>query len=235
MKNGVYAWAEEKLYPAHKSCQAKCRNGMKRGVGTILIDNTNMRKKEMIPYVELAHEFGYFVTIREPQTPWRNNVDELAMRNEHGLDRERLKKQKTNFEKTTAAELWKIVVGKSKEQNNNGKPEHKPKAEINAKQENKPKPENKQKPKTTAKMTECDAAQLKTNREKIDALCHIYNMTGAFDITDSLCILTLRYPPENPIFDRSFKGNSIENACGNALAAIRPMLFRPKNKWTLCD
>ena len=64
MKNGVYAWAEEKLYPAHKSCQAKCRNGMKRGVANILIDNTNMRKKEMIPYVELAHEFGYFVTIR---------------------------------------------------------------------------------------------------------------------------------------------------------------------------
>ena len=111
------------------------------------------------------------------------------MRNEHGLDRERLKKQKTNYEKTTAGELWKIVGGKSNEQNNNSKPEHKPKPEATPKldhkpiPESKPKPEAKQKVQKTAPMTESDVAQLKTSREKIDALCHIYNMTSAFDIT----------------------------------------------------
>jgi hypothetical protein len=35
-------------------------------------------------YVEAALKYGYEVEIREPDTPWRRNAEELAKRNTHG-------------------------------------------------------------------------------------------------------------------------------------------------------
>ena len=88
---------------------------------TVLVDNTNIRKKEMAPYVELAKEYGYYLELLEPKTPWRNDINQLLARNQHGLDREKLKSQKERWEKWTASDLWKSVTFNDKN-NNNTKP-----------------------------------------------------------------------------------------------------------------
>ena len=37
--------------------------------------------------IEHKTVFRYSVVVVEPKTPWRFNVDELARRNKHGVDR----------------------------------------------------------------------------------------------------------------------------------------------------
>uniref|UniRef100_A0A8B9S882 Uncharacterized protein n=1 Tax=Apteryx owenii TaxID=8824 RepID=A0A8B9S882_APTOW len=50
---------------------------MKNGKSPV-IDNTNIHAWEMKPYVMMARENNYEVIFREPDTPWKFSVQELA-------------------------------------------------------------------------------------------------------------------------------------------------------------
>ena len=51
----------------------------------VVVDNTNVRRWEMGPYLKLAADHGYAVILTEPRTPWRCDPAELAARNRHGV------------------------------------------------------------------------------------------------------------------------------------------------------
>lgn len=51
----------------------------------VIIDNTNTRKWEALPYVLMATAAGYTVEIRETETEWKTNIRELVKRNTHGV------------------------------------------------------------------------------------------------------------------------------------------------------
>ena len=48
--------------------------------------NTGERWFDVV-MIEHKTVFRYSVVVVEPKTPWRFNVDELARRNKHGVDR----------------------------------------------------------------------------------------------------------------------------------------------------
>ena len=56
-----YLWTAEETGTAHRWCQRKCRRFMERGIGRVIIANTNTTEKELQPYIDLANEFDYMI------------------------------------------------------------------------------------------------------------------------------------------------------------------------------
>ena len=59
----------------------------------IVIDNTNVQKFEIYPYIKLANRYRYSVLVLETQTPWAKDPEELARRNTHGVARDLIAKK----------------------------------------------------------------------------------------------------------------------------------------------
>ncbi|OUM68938.1 hypothetical protein PIROE2DRAFT_3165 [Piromyces sp. E2] len=92
--NGTYIYDASKIVEAHKFNQNRCRENCLQGITPIIIDNTNVKRKEAKVYVDMAIQYGYDVQIREPDTPWwkRRNAKELAKRSVHNIPVEKIKK-----------------------------------------------------------------------------------------------------------------------------------------------
>jgi hypothetical protein len=81
---------------------------MAAGVSLIVCDNTNMRLSEAKPYVDLADRYGYSVEIKEPQTPWKLDAEELARRNTHGVPLDVIEGMIENYHKNSPFTVDKI-------------------------------------------------------------------------------------------------------------------------------
>jgi len=92
--NGLYIFDASKIAEAHKFNQNRCRENCIQGTTPIIIDNTNVKRKEAKVYVDLAVQYNYDVQIREPDTPWwkERNAKELAKRTVHNVPLEKIKK-----------------------------------------------------------------------------------------------------------------------------------------------
>lgn len=80
-KGWVYKYDSSKIAHAHYECRRKASHAMRDGVDVVIIDNTNVRSREMYPYVEMAVIYGYEVELVEPQTPWWHSVKPLLKGN----------------------------------------------------------------------------------------------------------------------------------------------------------
>ncbi len=58
--DGIYDWNPKLLKQAHFWCYNNARQGCQQG-STIIIDNTNIKRADMQPYLDLATEFKYDV------------------------------------------------------------------------------------------------------------------------------------------------------------------------------
>ena len=91
MKDGEYDWKPQNVKKAHKWCQDKASELMKRGLTPVVIANTSTTLKEMQPYYDLAEKRGY-------------QVHSIIVENRHnGLNihkvpEETLEKMKNRFE-----------------------------------------------------------------------------------------------------------------------------------------
>lgn len=59
-----------KLDKAHLNCKNKAKELLKNKSPLVIIDNTNLKIKDIIPYFELALEYGYEFNIEEPTSSW---------------------------------------------------------------------------------------------------------------------------------------------------------------------
>lgn len=59
--DGIYDWVGASVGRAHRWCYDRARGSMMRGCPFIIIDNTNIRRSEFAPYLDLAEEFKYEV------------------------------------------------------------------------------------------------------------------------------------------------------------------------------
>lgn len=66
----VANWKVEKLHIAHRVCQRKVQGMMQRQLPLVIVDNTNIRIAEMMPYFDMAVQYRYRVQIEEPTSPW---------------------------------------------------------------------------------------------------------------------------------------------------------------------
>lgn len=86
--DGEYRFDPKKLAEYHKMNKKRVEEAMKQGMSPIVVDNTNTQAREIKPYVLLADMYDYKVELKEPNTPWKFDADELARRNNHGVPKQ---------------------------------------------------------------------------------------------------------------------------------------------------
>ncbi|CAG0881872.1 unnamed protein product [Darwinula stevensoni] len=90
---GMYEFDPSRLKDAHAYSQAKADQECNKGTSVVIIDNTNVTRWEMIPYVKMGNAYKYVVLLIEPKTPWFKDAEELARRNTHNVSVDLLKRR----------------------------------------------------------------------------------------------------------------------------------------------
>jgi predicted kinase len=98
MVNGEYKFNPSKLGIAHKWNFDRVRKAVEDGITPIAVDNTNTQSWEAKNYVDLAKENGYDIQVRESNTPWAKDLEELHKKNTHGVPKEAIKRMLDRFE-----------------------------------------------------------------------------------------------------------------------------------------
>lgn len=97
-ETGVYEFNCEKLWQAHQYCQYKFSSAIASKKKCVIIDNTNVTKKEVNYYKHKGEAAGYTVVTVLPTTSWAWNIDELVARNQHGVPRESIERMMERWE-----------------------------------------------------------------------------------------------------------------------------------------
>lgn len=97
-EDGVYDWKPENVHNAHKWCQSKCHTLMVQGIPLIVIDNTNIKKRDFQFYLDQAALHGYTVEYAQSDTEWAWDIDECTARNTHNVPRFVVERMKNDFE-----------------------------------------------------------------------------------------------------------------------------------------
>lgn len=90
-KNGNYNFNHAKLGKAHLFCQSQAKLQCRIDTRIIIIDNTNLTKKERKVYEDIAADHNYEVKYLVPDTDWSRDASELFVRNVHGVPMETIK------------------------------------------------------------------------------------------------------------------------------------------------
>eukprot|EP00092_Neocalanus_flemingeri_P004005 GFUD01004311.1.p1 GENE.GFUD01004311.1~~GFUD01004311.1.p1 ORF type:complete len:527 (+),score=133.15 GFUD01004311.1:142-1722(+) len=98
VSHGVYTFDRARLKDAHLYSQDKAGEFCQNLANLIIIDNTNVKRWEMAPYFKTASQHRYTVILVEPKTPWKFAVDELAVRNTHGVDESVIRARATDWQ-----------------------------------------------------------------------------------------------------------------------------------------
>jgi predicted kinase len=85
MVDGEYRFDYKFISAAHKWNLGRAARAIFEGEALIVVPNTNLQDWELLPYVEVATDAGYEIEILEPKTKWKNDVQECANRNTHGV------------------------------------------------------------------------------------------------------------------------------------------------------
>ncbi|XP_064208810.1 NEDD4-binding protein 2-like 1 [Anguilla rostrata] len=95
---GYYNFDFYSLERAHNWNQERAEEAMQNGVHPIIIDNTNMRRCHMEPYVQMGLEYGYYIKFRTTPDTFRCSVEELHKRANCGITKRVMYRMKKNFE-----------------------------------------------------------------------------------------------------------------------------------------
>lgn len=74
MRDGKYEFSISYIGEAHDYCFNEANELMKRG-RSIIISNTNTRKKDYQKYLDLAEKYGYNIQVMTLQGPWKSEHD----------------------------------------------------------------------------------------------------------------------------------------------------------------
>lgn len=70
MTGGKYVYNPALIGKAHEWNQNAAIAAMIQGVSPVVIDNTNVRRMHVEPYIQAAKKLGYEIQIAEPDSPW---------------------------------------------------------------------------------------------------------------------------------------------------------------------
>jgi predicted kinase len=114
---GVYEFEGAKIGRAHEWNQNRVKKAMTNNQQLIIVDNTNTQRWEAKPYVVMAVEHGYEIVVREPDTPWRRDAQELAKRNIHNVPVEAVQRMLDRWDEDFSVDA--ILKSNPPKRNNN--------------------------------------------------------------------------------------------------------------------
>jgi len=103
-QDGEYEFIPDKMQEAHDWTRQRAQDAVEKGISPVVIDNTNVRAWEAKEYVDMAKKNGYEIEIREAETPWRFDAEELAKRNTHGVTQDIIERMLENWEPNLTVE-----------------------------------------------------------------------------------------------------------------------------------
>lgn len=86
---GEYEFDPSKLRECHRSCYQAVEIAMQREENHVIQSNTNILRKDMQPYIDLAHKHGYKV---------REIIVKADFGNVHGVPPEKIEQMKARFQ-----------------------------------------------------------------------------------------------------------------------------------------
>ena len=98
MEDGRYVYKPGEQHQAHLACQMSVDRSMANGLRVIIVDNTNVKKEHMRPYLELAEKYGYKVSIKAIGGVGKEDVEKYLARQVHGVPRETLERMAREYE-----------------------------------------------------------------------------------------------------------------------------------------
>ncbi|KAL3318974.1 hypothetical protein Ciccas_002369 [Cichlidogyrus casuarinus] len=116
-----YAFNVERLPDAHSWCMRQTEDALISRKAPILVDNTNIKRWEVMKYTKLAKQYGYLVVVLQPQTPWFNDPDKLASRNIHNVPVEVIRDKLSNMDQIFPSYLGLFMLPDT---SNNGRGRH---------------------------------------------------------------------------------------------------------------
>ena len=96
--DGVYKFDASLLGVAHRWCQKLCAKAMFYDTPLIIVDNTNIKKKDVRVYLDLSLTFCYSVEVARPKTDWATNAEECCRRCTHGVPLDTIKRMLAQME-----------------------------------------------------------------------------------------------------------------------------------------
>lgn len=112
MVDGEYVFQPSRLGEFHNANQLQAGSYMAHGIELVIVDNTNIKRREMKPYIDYAKGFEYDikeVIVGEERLlpelgdacPYKfaDYIDMCAKRNTHGVPRDVIEKMARKFEK----------------------------------------------------------------------------------------------------------------------------------------
>jgi predicted kinase len=102
-----YRFDGSKLGQAHSWNQRRSLEAMRAGIPIVVIDNTNTTIREMRSYTEhisLAAQLGYTVSIAEPETSWKFDIEQLVAKNSHGVPEAAIQRMLNRYVKDVKVE-----------------------------------------------------------------------------------------------------------------------------------
>ena len=98
MEDGKYVFRQEELKQAHNACQMSVMRAMANGIAVVVVDNTNIKRDDMRPYVEMALNHGYEVSIRTIGGMTPKDIETYLKRQVHGVPQEKVEKMAHEYE-----------------------------------------------------------------------------------------------------------------------------------------
>lgn len=112
-EDGVCRFDPRKLGAAHNKCRADAGEAMLANINYVIVDNTNITKREMQPYEELANEFGY--TIKYQTVGNLTDIDIYAKRCIHNVPLKTIERMAKRFENPPQEEIVTLRKSEVKE------------------------------------------------------------------------------------------------------------------------
>lgn len=115
LADGTYRFDPARLGIAHQWNQRQVEIALDREnvsdiPDCVIIDNTNLRFEELIPYLKIAKYRGVSVFEVVPNTPWMYNIDECVKRNQHGVPREAIERMMKKFETSLQTRITEYLL-----------------------------------------------------------------------------------------------------------------------------
>lgn len=88
---GEYDFHPSKLAYTHKQCQEKFCNSLLKDNIVVIVDNTNVKIKDLKYYENMTEKQSATVLFVESNSLWKDNVDECFKRNTHNVPYDKIK------------------------------------------------------------------------------------------------------------------------------------------------
>lgn len=86
-----------RLKEAHDWCFDSFKRAVEARFPLVFVDNTNIERRHMERYIDVAHDAGYSVATMAPETPWANNPERCAEHTVHGVPVHTIKRMAGQF------------------------------------------------------------------------------------------------------------------------------------------